>query len=232
MLNRLINSVIAKLGRKNYEIDVSISNINLMKIVASRIVQLIRGYMLAPFLKKNEGIIFLGQSTKIINKSLISVGRTTIIGSHVKIDALSKNGITFGNNFSIGSHSIIECTGVIRSVGEELIVGDNVGIAQHCFIQVRGKIEIGNNVILGPHVSIFSENHNYQDRNIPINMQGETRLGVKIEDGVWIGSRAIVLDGCTIGKDSIIAAGTLVNKNVPPYSIYGGVPGKVIKSRK
>ncbi|MDC0552109.1 acyltransferase, partial [Flavobacteriaceae bacterium] len=127
---------------------------------------------------------------------------------------------------------IIECTGVLRNLGDGLIMGNNVGIAHNCFIQVRGNIQIGNNVIFGPNVSIFSENHNFSDLDIPINLQGESRKGVKINDGVWIGSRATILDGVSIGENSIIAAGSVVVKDVPPFSIVGGVPAKVLKQRK
>lgn len=63
-------------------------------------------------------------------------------------------------------------------------------------------------------------------------MQGEDRKGVYIESGVWIGTRAVILDGVRIGKNSIVAAGSIVNKDVPPYSIVGGIPAKVIKYRK
>jgi acetyltransferase-like isoleucine patch superfamily enzyme len=104
-----------------------------------------------------------------------------------------------------------------------------VGIAQNCFIQVRGEVIIGNNVIFGPGVSVFSENHKFSDPDIPIVGQGEIRKGVVIEDNVWIASGATILDGVHIGNNSIVAAGSVVNKNVPPYAIVGGVPAKILK---
>ena len=112
------------------------------------------------------------------------------------------------------------------------MIGNNVGISQNCFIQVRGNVNIGNNVIMGPNVSIFSENHNFTNPDLPVNIQGESRKGVIIEDGVWIGTRSVILDGVKIGENSIIAAGSVVVKDVPPFSIVGGVPAKVLKSRK
>ena len=107
-----------------------------------------------------------------------------------------------------------------------------MGIAQNCFIQVRGKVIIGNKVIFGSGVSIFSESHNFDDPDLPVSVQGETRKGVIVEDGVWVCTRAIILDDVTIGKNSIVAAGSIVNKDVPPYTIVGGVPAKIIKCRK
>ena len=137
-----------------------------------------------------------------------------------------------GNNFSLGKNSIIECTGVIRELGEELVIGDNVGIAANAFIAMRGKVEIGSNTIFGPNVSIHAENHNFSDTDKPIKLQGATRKGVKIGEDCWVGSKAVILDGVTIGSHSIIAAGAVVTKDVPEYSIVGGVPAKVIKMRK
>lgn len=230
-MKAIANRIIRRLGRKNYEIDPSLSSVDLFKVFSSRSVQLFRGLFLKPLLKRSGGIIFLGKNVNIRYKYKISFGHSVIIGDYVEINALSKEGIQIGNNVSILKNSIIECTGVIRHLGEGLIIGNNVGIAQNCFIQVRGKVVIGNNVILGPNVSIFSENHVFTNPELPISVQGETRKGVIIEDGVWIGTRAIILDGVTVGKNSIVAAGAVVNIDVPPNSIVGGVPAKVLKYR-
>jgi len=194
--------------------------------------QVLRGLVIRPFLKGKKGIIFLGKHVKFRAKYKISLGSSVIIGDYVEINALSKEGVKIGNNVSILKNTIIECTGVIRSLGEGIEIGNNVGIAQNCFIQVRGKVKINDNVIMGPNVSIFSENHNYNNPELPVSVQGETRKGVTIEDGVWIGTRAVILDGVTVGKNSIIAAGSVVTHDVPPYSIVGGVPAKKIKDRQ
>lgn len=148
------------------------------------------------------------------------------------INALSKGGITIGNNFSLGRNSIIECTGVIRELGEELIIGENVGIAANAFIAMRGTITIGDNTIFGPGVSIHAENHNFSDLNKPIRKQGATRKEVTIGKDCWIGSKAVILDGVNIGNHVIVAAGAVVTKDVPDYAIVGGVPAKIIKQRK
>jgi acetyltransferase-like isoleucine patch superfamily enzyme len=162
----------------------------------------------------------------------VSLGKTITIGDNVEINALSKSGVSIGDNVSILKGTIIECTGVIRELGEGLIIGNNVGIAQNCFIQVRGKVVIGDNVIFGPNVSIFSENHCFSDPEMPVSMQGVSRKGVTVEEGAWIGTRAVILDGVNIGKNSIVAAGSIVTKDVPPYTIVGGIPARIIKNRK
>ncbi len=192
--------------------------------------QVFRGFYYKIFFKKVNGLFFVGKNVEIIFCSKITCGRSVTIDNNVKINALSKKGIYIGNNVSILNNTIIDCTGVFNNIGDGLIIGDNVGIAQNCFIQVRAYVSIGNDVIFGPNVSIFSETHLYKNTNIPIRKQGVSRKGVIIEDGVWIGTRAVVLDGVTIGKNSVIAAGSVVNKNVPPYTVYGGVPAKLIKN--
>ena len=230
-MRRLLNRIIQKLGRDNYQIDPSITSLSLFVLLVSKSSQLIRGLLLKITLKESSGIIFKGKHCRITHRSQISVGRTLILGDYVEINTLSKHGVRIGDNVSIQKNTIIECTGVIRNLGEGLVIGNNTGIAQGAFIQVRGKVVIGNDVIFGPNVSIFSETHNFDDPNIPVHLQGETRKGVTIEDGAWIGTRAVILDGITVGRNSIVAAGAVVTKDVPPGAIVGGVPAKVLKQR-
>jgi len=231
-LKNLTNKLIKSLGRDNYTLDPSLSSRSLRIILSQKIRQALRGYWLKLFLKESKGIIFLGKGTKIKHQHLIKAGKSLTIGDRVEINALSKQGIKIGDGVSILSNSIIECTGVIRNLGEGLEIGNKVGIAQNAFIQVRGKVIIEDKVIFGPGVSIFSENHNSEDPDIPISQQGETRMGVTIMEGSWIGANATILDGVIIGKNSIIAAGSLVNKSIPDYSIAAGVPAKIVKTRK
>ncbi len=227
----LVNRLIRKLGKENYTLDENLSTKDIFSLTFSRFFQMLRGAMLKMRLQASDGIIFMGRRCKISCARKIRVGKSLTIGDNVAINALSKSGISLGNNVSILRNTIIECTGVISEIGEGLEVGNNVGIAQNCFIQVRGKISIGDHVIFGPGVSVFSENHNFSDLQKPIMAQGCHRKGVIIEDDVWVGTRATILDGVTIGKGAIIAAGSVVNKNVAPYTIVGGVPAKFIKAR-
>lgn len=232
MVKYFTNILIQKMGRTGYEVDQSLTSFDLTSELFRRLWQVKRGFLKKMFFKKSDGILFLGKKVKFKALSRISLGKSVIIGDYVEINALSRNGVIVGNNVSILKNTIIECTGVIRNIGEGLVIGNNVGIAQNCFIQVRGQVTIGDNVIFGPGVSVFSENHVFDNPDLSVSVQGETRRGVTIEEGVWIGTRAIILDGVTIGKNSVVAAGSVVNKNVPAYSVVGGVPAKVLKNRK
>ena len=232
MSNRLINKVITKIKKEPYEIDEAITFSTMIGIIVERSMMLTRGVFRKIFFKKSQGMLFIGKRVKIKNKKKISFKGSATIEDGCFIQALSKGGMIVGNNFSLGRNSIIECTGVIRELGEELIIGDNVGIAANAFIAMRGKVEIGSNTILGPGVSIHAENHNFQEIDKPIKLQGATRKGVKIGEDSWIGSKAVILDGVTIGNHAIIAAGAVVTKDIPDYAIVGGVPAKIIKMRK
>lgn len=227
----MLNLLFKKLGKKNYKIDNSIELYTLFIFIFSKLVNILRGAFYKLFFKKSGKYFFMGKNVKILYPYKITFGNTFTLKDNVRINALSKKGISFGNNVTIQENTIIECTGVLNELGEELIVGNNVGFAPNCFIQVRGKVIIGSNVIFGPGVNIFSENHNFTDKFRFINEQGTNRLGVTINDGVWLASRVTILDGVEIGKNSIIAAGAVVTKDIPENQIWGGVPAKFIKNR-
>lgn len=110
-------------------------------------------------------------------------------------------------------------------------VGNNSGLGVNC--QIQGTVLIGDNVMMGPEVYIYTTNHEYSRTDIPMCKQGyQPERPVKIEDDVWIGSRVTIMPGVTVGTGAVIAAGALVTKDVTPFSVVGGVPAKVLKWRK
>lgn len=115
------------------------------------------------------------------------------------------------------------------SLGDNVSINDGVWIASN--YDENGEIIIGNNVLIGPHTIIHSGNHNYKNSEVNINKQGFSFKKIIIEDDVWIAAKCIILYGVKIGKGSVIAAGTVVTKDVTPYSIMAGVPGKKIGNR-
>ncbi len=232
MLIRLMSAVISKIKKRSYKIDENITDLIMLRIILEKFLMLIRGIYHKILLKKSKGLLFVGKNVKIKCHRNIKLNGTTIIEEGVKIDALSRGGIEIGDNFSIGRNSIIECTGVIRELGEKLTIGKNVGIAANAFISVRGPVDIGDDTIFGPNVAIHAENHNFDNFSIPIRLQGSTRKGIKIGKNCWIGSGVIILDGVTIGDGCIIAAGAVVNRNISSNTIAGGIPAIVLKKRK
>lgn len=115
--------------------------------------------------------------------------------------------------------------------GKEIEIGDNSGIGIGA--RVQGPLVIGRDVMMGPEVMIYTKNHRIDRTDIPMIRQGETEPEpVVIGDDVWIGARAIILPGVSIGQGAVVAAGAVVAKDVPPYAVVGGVPAKVLKERR
>lgn len=110
-------------------------------------------------------------------------------------------------------------------------IGENSYLNECCTVIGIEDITIGNNVMIAPKCNIISANHNYDNKEIDMLFQGDYAKGITIEDNVWIGTNATILDGVNIGSGSIIAAGSVVCKDVQPNCIYGGVPAKLIKKR-
>lgn len=132
--------------------------------------------------------------------------------------------LKFAGSNVIGAHTIIQGSG-------ELLMGKGSYCGAFCVIGVNEKIIIGEHVMIADAVSIRDTDHNYENVEEPMKMQGSSSRKVVIEDDVWIGHGATVLKGVTIGKGAIIAAGAVVSKDVAPYSIVGGVPARLIRMR-
>ena len=228
---KLLSWLISRIKKREYRIDSSLTSTDLLMIVWDRMWMALRGLWHKLLLKKAPGIIFIGKKVKIRSHRKINCGSGMTIEDGCFINALCKDGIKIGRNFSLGRNSIVECTGVIRELGESLEIGNDVGISADAFISVRGKVKIGDSTIFGPGVKMFSENHNFSDINIPIFLQGATRKGIEIGADCWIGANVLILDGVTIGNKCVIAAGSVVNHDIPPYSIAAGVPARVLKER-
>jgi len=110
-------------------------------------------------------------------------------------------------------------------------IGDNSGIGVRC--ELVGNIEIGNNVMMGPEVVFYTQNHQFKNRNKTIIEQGyDEEKKIVIEDDVWIGRRVIILPGVTIKKGTVVGAGAIVTKTFPEYSVIAGNPAKVIGKRE
>jgi maltose O-acetyltransferase len=122
-------------------------------------------------------------------------------------------------------------SGAYFHMGKHISIGDNSGLGIDCCL--RGQVTIGNDVMMGPNVSIFTRNHGFSRTDVPMNRQGFTaEQPVTIHDDVWIGSHVLIMPGVTVGRGSILAAGSVVTKDVPEYAIVGGNPAQVIRSRK
>ena len=129
--------------------------------------------------------------------------------------------------FYLGNYSVVESFACINNAVGDVIIGDHTRIGLHNTI--IGPVTIGSHVNLAQGITITALNHNFSDAEKRIDEQGVNTTPVVIEDDIWIGANAVILPGVTIGQHSVVAAGAIVTKDVPPHSLVAGVPAKVIR---
>lgn len=114
---------------------------------------------------------------------------------------------------------------------EGISIGGGSTVGENCFLDGFGGLTIGRFVQIAHGTSVIAEDHGFATRKVPIGRQAKTPAPIVIGDDVWIGCGVRILKGITIGTGAIIGAGSVVTKDVPPYSIVGGVPARVIGMR-
>ena len=147
-------------------------------------------------------------------------GRTGIIVRYILIKNLASQ---CGNNVCIMEDVYLHNV-------EKLCIGDNVSIHPLCYVDAIGEINIGDNVSIAHNCSLVSFNHTYHDTTSPIKYNPLVNGKITIENDVWIGCGVRILADTIIGERSIVAAGAVVNKNLPSHTISAGVPAKPVKS--
>ena len=156
-----------------------------------------------------------------VNPFLHEKGKRACLRRRTRLDVVP------WNKFKLGSESTIEDFTAINNGVGDVIIGDRtrIGLSN----TVIGPAHIGNDVRLAQNVVLSGLNHNYEAVDSPIHEQGVSTSPIVIEDESWIGANAVIVPGVTVGKHSIVAAGSVVTKNVPPYSVVAGNPARVIK---
>lgn len=197
----------------------------------------------------------IGRSVRIhpyvefTDASCIEIGDEVTIGFGVCIDARQGNEVHLENRVYLDRNVRISCIGKAGNVflgeqvrldrgvdlkvhkGGQLRIGDRTYIGPYSCLSGYGSIQIGKDCLIASHTSIYAHNYNFSDATRNIGEQGFAYHGIIIEDNCWIGSGARILDGVTIGQGSVIGAGAVVTKDIPPYAIAVGVPAKVIAKR-
>lgn len=131
------------------------------------------------------------------------------------------------NNFRVGNYSTIEEYCIIDNGVGTVLIGNYTRIGLRS--TVIGPIEIGNHVILAQNVVLSGLNHKYEDIEMPIHEQGVNAYKICIEDDVWVGANSVITSGIRVGKHAVIAAGSVVTKDVEAYTVVAGIPAKPIK---
>lgn len=195
--------------------------------------RILRGLSVRLQMGRAAGLVLCEKRVRLYHPRHIRAGRSFSLEEGCEIVGLSKKGVCFGSKCTVKRGAVIRPTNVLlNEPGDGLSVGNGSNIGAYSYIGCSGYIEIGENVMMGPRVNLMAENHNFDRTDIPMKEQGVTRSFIKIEDDVWLGVGSTVTAGVTVGKGSIIAAGAVVTKDVPPFSIVGGVPASILRERK
>lgn len=195
-------------------------------------VKTLRGGVRRLFLKQTKGLLLVGKGVQISHGKHISCGKNVKFEDFSEIQGLCTDGLVFGDYVTISRGVMIRPSSYYgNDLGKGLVMGENSSIGPYGYVGCSGKITIGKNVMFGPKCSLFAENHNFSDMESSIKSQGVNQKGITVEDDCWIGSNVVILDGVTIGKGSVIGAGTLVTKDIPAGSVVMDKREKRVQER-
>lgn len=232
MTSRLLTSVRSGINTRYLRsrglasgIDERVSDMDVIRFFARKLAARMRGVV------RGLPHAFVDHNVVILNRSGLTVGRGVSIGRGVLIDAMAEDGVTLHDAATVDVNAVIRGSGTIRRLGRGVIIGTRAAIGADNFIHGGGGVEIGADVLLGPGVRIFSENHNFDRRDAPIIDQGELPDRVRVGDGAWIGAGSTILAGVEIGEGAIVAAGSVVTSSVDPFTIVAGAPARWVRDR-
>lgn len=147
----------------------------------------------------------------------------------VYIHASPPNGVEIGEN-SIVMHGAILHVYNFRNLPDAGInIGKDCLIGEYSIIRGQGGVRIGDRVYTSPMTQLIAVNHVFDDPLRSFVAQGITAKGIVVEDDVWLGANSVITDGVHVGKGSVVAAGAVVVNDVPPHTVVGGVPARVIR---
>lgn len=188
----------------------------------------IRNFVYRSLLSRIGNSVNIQHFVELIGTSSIEIGNQVSLLKQVQINALGHP----NNKVYIKDRVRLERGVDIRSLYDtHIIIDENAYIGPYVVIAGTGDIKIGKNCLIAPHCGIFANSHIFTDPTLPIEEQGVTSKGIIIEDDCWLGHNVTVIDGVKIGKGSIIGAGSVVNQNIPPFSIAVGTPARIIRNR-
>ena len=174
-------------------------------------------------------MLFLGPGVSLLHLRNIKLGKFVRIHERAQLSGLGNGKLEIGDYVRIGAFSRIAISETYDDIGKFIKIGNRVGISDFAHLGGAGGLEIGDDTIIGSYFSCHPESHIFSDTKQPIRLQGVERKGIVVGKNCWIGAKVTILDGVTIGENSVIAAGAVVTKSFPARSIIGGVPAKVIR---
>jgi acetyltransferase-like isoleucine patch superfamily enzyme len=158
----------------------------------------------------------------------IRLGHAVYLDQGVYLHACPQ-GIEIGDNSIVMHGAVLHVYNFRQMPHSGIKIGRDSLIGEYTVIRGQGGVTIGDRVYTSPFSQIIAVNHIFDDPQRPFVDQGITAEGIIIEDDVWIGASAVITDGVRVGKGAVVAAGAVVTKDVPPHTVVGGVPARVIK---
>jgi len=177
---------------------------------------------------KMDGLAAIESRVRIRFADHIKIGHGVYIDEDTYLHACPQ-GIEIGANTIVMHGAVLHVYNFRNMPHSRIKIGCDSLIGEYSVIRGQGGVEIGDRVYTSPFTQIIAVNHVFDDPNYPFVDQGITAEGIVIEDDVWLGASVVITDGVRVGKGAVVAAGAVVTKDVPPHTVVGGVPAKIIK---
>ena len=177
------------------------------------------------------GLPAIEDHVRLIRPEDITLGARVFLDYGVYLHG-GLGGITIGDDSWIMSGSRLHVFNFRDIAHAGIRIGRRTFLGEETLMRGQGGITVGDNVLFGPRVQVLAVNHVMSDFSRPIMAQGITAVGIRIENGCWIGAGAIVLDGVTIGQNACIGAGAVVTADIPPHCVAIGAPARVVRNMR
>jgi acetyltransferase-like isoleucine patch superfamily enzyme len=175
-----------------------------------------------------DGWVAIEKNVRLRFANYINLAHGVFLDEAVYLHACP-NGIEIGRNTIVMHGAILHVYNFRNIPHSGILIGSDSLIGEYTVIRGQGGVTIGDRVYTSPFTQIIAVNHVFQDPARSFVDQGITAEGIIIEDDVWIGAGAIIIDGVRISRGAVIAAGAVVTQDVPPHTVVGGVPARIIK---
>jgi acetyltransferase-like isoleucine patch superfamily enzyme len=190
----------------------------------------LRGVLYKLFLK-SAGLPAIEDHVRLVRAEDIALGARVYLDHGVYLHG-GQGGITIGDESWLMSGCRLHVFNFRDIPQAGIRIGRHTFLGEETLMRAQGGITIGDRVLFGPRVQVLAVNHVMSDPARPIMDQGITAVGIRIDDGAWIGAGAIVLDGVTVGKHAVVGAGAVVTSDIPPHALAVGAPARVIRDMK
>ncbi len=175
-----------------------------------------------------DGLVAIEAGVRLRFASHIRLGAGAYLDQGVYIHACP-GGVTIGPGTLVMHGSVLHVYNFRDLPHAGITIGRDSLIGEYNVIRGQGGVTIGDRVYTSPMTQLIAVNHVFDDPARPFVEQGITAEGIVVEDDVWIGSAAIITDGVRVGKGAVVAAGAVVTKDVPPHTVVGGVPARILR---